>query len=183
MHLAGGGIETGGEPVVLDRQAAPAFLAGVKAEEDRIVKFAVENADAAVVATTAELGEVLFPKQLAGIEIPRPNARAMVARVEWIRVRVNPAHHFLATVILGLAAKGEEFLRALVIILAGAGSVDGDVAVDHRRELPTPAGRAGKRLFPQQFACGRVETEDMALLHATMRHKQFAFHIQRRGEG
>ena len=103
------GIDTGGQAIILNRQSAPLFLTGRVTEEDRVVKFSIQNTDTAVVAAATIFGEILFPKQLSCIQIPGPDTGPMVLGVIRIGVGINPAHHFPSTVILGGATESKIF--------------------------------------------------------------------------
>ena len=173
--VAGLRVEARGQAVVLRRQAAARPLARRVAEERGVEQLAVQEADAAVVAAAAVLREVLLPHHLAGVQVPGPEQRAVVLRVVRVVVGVDPGHD-LAAVLRGFrrALERERLLRALAGVLAGAGGVDGEVAVHDRRELPAPARRAGERGLPQQLARGGVEAAHHGLLDAGLRDEQLA---------
>src|SRR5690606_40569632 len=77
-HLTRGGIQAGRQAVVLRGQSTASPLAGRETEERGVVELAVQEAQAAIVAATAVLGEVFLPDELAGVQIPGPQQRPNV---------------------------------------------------------------------------------------------------------
>src|SRR5690606_531153 len=105
----------------LHRQPAPGPLAGRESEEHRVVQFAVQQADAAVVAAAAVLAEIPFPDDLAGFQVPGPDPRAMILRIERDLVGIDPAHYLAAAGVDRVAAERERLLGPLGGILTRTG--------------------------------------------------------------
>src|SRR5262249_40902664 len=158
-------------------QAAANPLARRVAEERGVIQFAVQEADAAVVAAPAVFRKILLPHHLAGLQVPGPEERAVVLRIVGIVVGIDPGHDFFPVRRLRRAFEGERLLRPLIGILAGTRGIDREFAVYKRWELPAPARRTGEAGLPQQLARGGIEAAHERLLDPGLRNDQLAVHV------
>jgi len=78
--VAGRGIETRGQAVVFGRQTAAGTLAGRVAEERRVIQFAVQDTNPAVIASAGRIPRSPFARQLFRCSNTQPQSKGRLSR-------------------------------------------------------------------------------------------------------